>query len=278
MNFSGSLISRGVIEIKGPEAADFLQGLVTNDVLHLPEGEGCYTCLLTPQGKYLFDFFVIKSPLGLLIDCEGGERLQALLKLLKLYVLRRPLEITEASHLWSVFVSTEGLIPSPSYAYLDPRTPALGHRGLVKGPVEGPSVEEAYEAQRLAFVIPEGIRDLQPQKSIVLECGFEALQAMSWTKGCYMGQELMARTKHRGLVRKRLFGLVVEAGALPPVDTVVYVGDEEAGRITSTYGAQGFALLRLEVIAPSGKAAQLPRVRFEGGQEARVWAPLEGVI
>ena len=276
MNFSGSLISRGVIAIEGHEAGDFLQGLVTNDVAYLQEGQACYTCLLTAQGKYLFDFFVIKSSSGLLLECEGGERLQALLRLLKLYVLRRPLDISDQSQHWSVVVSGGGMSSSSwAYGYPDPRSPALGYRGLVKGRGEVPSGEEAYAAQRLTLVIPEGMRDLEPQKSIILECGFDTLQAMSWTKGCYMGQELMARTKHRGLVRKRLFGIEGEGGDLPPPHTVIYVEDTELGRVTSTYGVRGFALLRLEVLFSFKKGDQLPRVHFEGGQEARIWAPAD---
>ncbi len=269
-------MNRGVIKIDGPEASAFLQGLVTNDVENLQKNQIQYTCLLTPQGKYLFDFFVIKTPTGLLLECEGGERLRALMGLLKLYVLRRPIVVQDVSHEWTVVVADASAAPFPSatYFYIDPRSPGMGHRGLVPGRVEGASVKEAYDAQRLTLVIPEGSDDLQPQKSIILECGFDYLQAMSWTKGCYMGQELMARTKHRGLVRKRLFVLDVGEGLIPGIGSIVFAGDTEAGQVTSTYGAKGFALLRLEVLQPHMLAAG-PTVRFESGQEARVYAPLD---
>ena len=267
MTLLAKLPNRGVIKMDGSDVIPFLQGLITQDLKSISVGQACYSCLLTPQGKYLYDFFVIRTPTGVLIDSEGGERLLSLIKLLNLYLLRRPIDIEDASASLSIVVHDGPQVASALFTFPDPRDSRLGFRTVMSEKWEGKVSEERYIQRRLEYVVPESSRDLTPQKTIVLEYGFDGLHAFSWTKGCYLGQELMARTKHRGLIRKTVFGIEA-TGPLPEVGTTLYAGEQEAGHLTSTYGKKGFALLRLEVIEPH--LSESKEIHFENGLEVRV--------
>lgn len=189
-----TLIDRAVIRLSGQGVRDFLQGLVTNDVGGpLPVWAG----LLTPQGKALFDFLVWADPAGgeedLLIDCEA-EQAEALVRRLTLYRLRRPITIardeTLAVH-WSP-TGTEGVA--------DPRLAALGRRWLA--PADGAA--QGWHAHRKALGVAEGVAELGSDKTLWLECNADLLNGVSFTKGCYVGQENTARMNWRNKVNRRL--------------------------------------------------------------------------
>jgi len=189
-----TLIDRAVIRLSGQGVRDFLQGLVTNDVAGpLPVWAG----LLTPQGKALFDFIVWADPAGaeddLLIDCEA-EQAEALVRRLTLYRLRRPITIardeTLAVH-WS---------PTGAEGVADPRLPALGRRWLA--PADGAA--QGWHAHRKALGIAEGVAELGSDKTLWLECNADLLNGVSFTKGCYVGQENTARMNWRNKVNRRL--------------------------------------------------------------------------
>ena len=205
------LIDRAVIRLAGEDVRGFLQGLITNDVQgDLPVWAG----LLTPQGKALFDFLVWADSDDLLIDCEA-EQASALVRRLSLYRLRRPISIAIAPDYavhWCIGELSEGarrhkidLGPLPWIDCPDPRNPALGHR-WISAPTDQPAV--GWLAHRLSLEVVEGVAELGSDKTLWLECNALAQNGVSFTKGCYVGQENTARMHHRQKVNRRL-GVVV---------------------------------------------------------------------
>src|ERR1043166_9460405 len=245
---TGLLEDRALIAISGGEAKAFLQGLITNDVQALAPRKAIYAALLTPQGKISFDFFAVERHEALLLDCQTTAR-ESLLKRLIMYRLRAKLDIVPRDDLAVAWDRTSAL----EDGFQDPRLPALGQRAIVKKTTHtGELVAKTYLDNRLSLGVPEG-PDFGQDKMFALDAGLEELNSVSFDKGCYVGQELTARMKHRGTARKRL--LVVESSegaALPPSDTVVRAGGRELGTITSAYGFRGFALIRLDRLEKSG--------------------------
>ncbi|MGE0116798.1 MAG: folate-binding protein YgfZ [Dongiaceae bacterium] len=259
---------RGVIAIAGDDRHSFLQGLVSNDVRRTAADRAVYAALLTPQGRYLHDFFIAAIGDTFYLDCEADRR-GDLLRRLSLYRLRSKVTLAEATDSFAVallfgqdVLDSFGLPFEPGRAipleggcvYVDPRLPELGarailprqhaveslqRRGLIVGAIED------YARLRLSLGVPDGSRDLPVEKAILLENGFDELHGIDWEKGCYMGQELTARTKYRGLVRKRLLPVAVD-GPLPAPGTPVMHGEAEAGEMRSGDDGLGLALLRLE--------------------------------
>jgi len=244
------LDDRAILALGGPDARDFLQGLVTNDMQKLAPGKALYTALLSPQGKILFDFFVTEGEGALLLDCARPAR-DALLKKLKLYRLRARVEI-EARDQLGVFAALTGHPdnrPTPYAAraitFDDPRHAGLPRRSIgacAEMPADLPG-PQAYHEQRLALGVPEA-GDFGFEKIFALDAGLAELNGVSFTKGCYVGQELTSRMKHRATSRKRPY-LVRADTALPQPGTTI--GD--VGEIIAAYGAMGFALVRLDRLA-----------------------------
>lgn len=245
------LDDRAIIAISGPEARDFLQGLVTNDVADgLAPGVGLYTALLSPQGKILFDFFVTEGEGALLLDCARGQR-DALLKKLKMYKLRAKVEI-EARDQLGVYSNLTGHPPNRQVAYADraitfadPRLAQMGMRSI-GATAEMPaqlSGADVYHETRLTLGVPEGL-DFGSEKIFALDAGLEELHGVSFTKGCYIGQELTSRMKHRATARKRILTVTAEADL--PAAGALTRGGSEIGEILSSYGRRAFALVRLD--------------------------------
>jgi folate-binding protein YgfZ len=245
------LDDRAVLAISGAEARDFLQGLVTNDIVGgLAPGNGLYAALLSPQGKILFDFLVTEGDGALLLDVARDRR-DALLKKLKLYKLRSKVEI-EAREQLGVFVNLAGHPDNRivSYAdravtFADPRHAALGMRSIgalaeMPANLSGP---RSYHQHRLALGIPEA-DDFGFEKIFALDAGLAELHGVSFTKGCYIGQELTSRMKHRATSRKRI--LTVTAQSLLPMEGAVTRGGTEIGELISSHDQTGFVLVRLD--------------------------------
>jgi len=241
------LTDRAVIALAGPEARTFLQGLITNDANAVAPGQAAYAALLTPQGKILFDFLIVEGEGGLLLDSRREAR-DALVKRLSLYKLRAKVEIKPRDDL-GVFTGLES-------GFADPRLPALGMRAIApKVAVSAEPGPGAYLATRLDLGVPEGV-DFGSDRMFALDAGLDELHAVSFDKGCYVGQELTARMKHRGTARKRLIVVAApDGGPLPEPGTQVTANSQEIGAIVSTYGARGFALVRLDRLA---EAAGMP--------------------
>jgi folate-binding protein YgfZ len=265
------LNARGVLQLSGPDARDFLQGIVSNDVMRATPERAIWTAFLTPQGKYLHDFFLAEGPDGvLLLDCEA-ERRADLAKRLKIYKLRSKAELADRTDemasvlFWGPDAArAAGLPAEPGVArpfhggslFVDPRLAALGLRALLPREAIEPALAElgaepgaliAWEQARIAQGVPDGSRDMQVEKATLLENGFDELGGVDWKKGCYMGQELTARTKYRGLVKKRLVPVRLD-GPAPAPGTPVLKDGKEVGEIRSGAGDAALALLRLDAL------------------------------
>lgn len=280
------LTDRGVLTVAGADRESFLQGLVSNDVAVAMQGQPVWAALLSPQGKYKHDFFILADGDRLLLDCEGGDRLMDLGRTLRKFILRSDVTLGIEKGV-SAFVAwgedAAGLSDAKGVAdfaggkcFTDPRLKSMGARilapaeparaalldaGLAEGTVE------AWHAWRIAMGVPDGSRDMDVEKSILLEAGFDELHGIDWKKGCYMGQELTARTKYRGLVKRRLVPVRVDGdGASAGADITL------DGRIVGTLKSvalperMALATLRLDAIKQdkeplkSGDAVLVPDV------------------
>jgi len=239
------LPDRGVVEIAGEDRIGFLQGLVSNDVALASATRAVWAALLTPQGKWLADFFVTAPETRLLLDCERAQAAM-LVQRLGRFRLRSRVTLIDASA-EHVVMAGWGETPPPQGAAADPRLPAAGWRAILPSGVAGDGDPAAWDAHRLALGLPDGSRDLDTEHSVLLEAGFDELGGISWTKGCYMGQELTARTRYRGLVKRRLVPVTV-TGALPAPESPIMLDGREVGRMRSGLGQRGMALLRLEAL------------------------------
>jgi hypothetical protein len=239
------LPDRAVLEISGEDRVAFLQGLVSNDVTKARADQAIWAALLTPQGKWLADFFLIATNDALLLDVEAAQ-LPMLIQRLSRFKLRAKVALRDASAAWRVHAAWgEGALPE-GIAARDPRLPGAGWRVLSPSAIRTTASAEDYAAHRLALGLPDGSKDMEAEKSVLLEGGFDELNGISWTKGCYMGQELTARTRYRGLLKRRLVPVAIE-GAAAARGTLILAGDgAEAGEMRSSQGARGLALLRLE--------------------------------
>lgn len=264
------LENRGLLRLSGEDATVFLQGVVSTDVRKVSAHRAVFGALLTPQGKYLFDFFVFALNGDFYLDGEKA-RLADLKKRLTLYKLRAKVTIEEAEAFRVHAFFGEGALaklglPEEEGAakpfeggllYADPRLAAAGARAAL--PVHatpkaaGFSVSDfaTYDRFRMSLGLPDGSRDLAPEKSTLLEYGFDELNGIDWRKGCYIGQEVTARMKHRGLVRKRLLP-VTFAGDPPPAGTPVLHEGREVGVLCSTAEGMGLALLQLAAVEDAG--------------------------
>ena len=264
------LPERGVLAVSGPDTRTFLQGLVSNDVLRAGPETALYAALLTAQGRYLHDFFVVTIGEMLFLDCEAARR-DDLMKRLKMYRLRSKVVLEDATDKFAAHAlpgeaaaAAVGLPGTPGAArpvgggavYVDPRHAGMGVRALLPRDSAaatlasfGSSAGErgALERLRLTLGLPDGSRDLVVEKSILLENGFDELNGVDWKKGCYVGQELTARTKYRGLVKKRLLPVRIEGPAPEPGATIT-LGDQEAGEMRSAANGIGLAVMRLELL------------------------------
>jgi folate-binding protein YgfZ len=271
-----SLQDRGVLEIVGADRKAFLQGLVSNDVQKLGPHRALYAAFLTPQGKYLHDFFLAEQGEAILLEGERA-RLPDLQRRLSMFKLRAKVMLAEVSDRFSIAVAFgDGVgaklgLPTDlgatrpfdgGIAFIDPRLAELGARVILPRangtrPLEAAELARAepadYDRLRLSLGVADGSRDLLVEKAILLEAGFDELHGVDWDKGCYMGQELTARTKYRALIKKRLVPVQIQ-GPLPEPGTIVKLGEQEAGEIRSGRGDLALALLRLEAMDEAAKS------------------------
>ena len=282
------LPGRGFIQVRGAEAAPFLQGLISNDVSKVTADRAIYAALLTAQGKFLHDFFITADGDGFLLDCEA-ERRADLFTRLKRFRLRSKVDLADVTEQWTIAAAwgdgaleALGLNREPGaavalggggLAYADPRHRSLGARllmsaadgggampaGFEAGHVRGdkhtvpPAGFEAagfdeYESLRLSLGIPSGPAELPVERAFLLESGFDELNGIDWQKGCYVGQEVTARTKYRGLLRRRLAPVTID-GAPAEGETRIMADGRDVGELRAHAGGRGLALIKLETIA-----------------------------
>ncbi len=262
MTHLAHLLDRAVIEVSGADRVAFLQGLVSNDAAEAAPGRAVWAALLTPQGKWLADFFVLSDGERLLLDC-AADQAEDIARRLARFRLRSA--VTVAPVPLRVHAAWDGMPDRPpgAVAAPDPRLPDAGWRILAETTLPVNATAEDWDRHRLALGLPDGARDLEADRTVLLEAGFDELGGVSWTKGCYMGQELTARTKYRGLVKRRLVPVAIE-GAMPAPGTPVLRNGTEVGTMRSGRDGLGLALLRLEALnggtLDCGEARLVPRV------------------
>ena len=244
---------RGVIEVEGADATGFLQRLITNSVLNIPKGEGRYAGLLTPQGKLLFDFFVVPLPegadAGYLIDC-AGEQTADLVKRLNLHKMRANIAIEDKSKDFAVAAIFGGEVATgiEGVFYRDTRGPSMGLRVIV--PREAlAKLDRAeasrYEAHRVTQGVPKGGVDFRYGDTFVHDVNLDLMNGVDFKKGCYVGQEVVARVHYRNSARKRIVKIHFD-GPAPAQGTQITAGLTNIGQVGSTAGSFGLAMVRLD--------------------------------
>ena len=263
-------LDRGLVSVTGADSQTFLQGLISQDVDRVSSAQAAYGAFLTPQGKYLHDFCLAKMGDRLILDGEQG-RGEELITRLKRFQLRAQVELATTDDLCVIAVIGDGAAAAlnlsevtgaarplgDGIASVDPRSAKLGCRLIVPTADAGailsdlPIAEttlEKYEALRIRLGIPDGTRDMDVEKSILLECNFEVLNGIDWDKGCYIGQEVTARTKYRGLVKRQLMPVSIDGNA-PATGSAIYADGKQVGEIRSIHDDIAIASLRLDAVA-----------------------------
>lgn len=267
------LADRGVVSVSGPDAEKLLGGLITNEIAGLDTAPAIYAALLAPQGKILFDFFVLRSRDGFLLETLG-ERTGELVTRLSMYKLRAAVEIRDVSADYSVGAVWDGAFSDAGSAggfvvYRDPRLDALGQRVLMPADTTREAFAaamgareaspDAYQAHRIGLGVPEGGRDFAFGDTFPHEALLDQLDGVSFAKGCFVGQEVVSRMEHRATVRKRVVTVAADAD-LPDERLAVVAGAAEIGRLGSVAGSRGLALLRIDRVAEARRDGVLVTV------------------
>lgn len=251
-----ALPDRGVVSITGADARKLLQGLITNEMDKLKQPrDALHAGLLTPQGKILFAFFVVQTPEGFLLETEADQA-AALAKRLTFYKLRAAVKIEDVSAQLAVAVGwppspfvkeAQGEGPGAVCAFTDPRHAELGFRMIgPAGALPAPSAPAAdYHAHRIALGVPDPQLDYPLGDTYPHEADFDVFHGADFDKGCFVGQEVVARMQHKTIVRKRVVP-VEGAAALPADHADITMGSVVIGRLGSAAGHRGLALIRLD--------------------------------
>ncbi|MCQ4188011.1 CAF17-like 4Fe-4S cluster assembly/insertion protein YgfZ [Methylocystis suflitae] len=254
------LDDRAIIEIAGEDAGKFLHNLVTNDVASLKAAEARFAALLTPQGKILFDFLVFAAGEGgYLLDCPLALSAD-LEKRLNIYKLRSKVTVTNRSSELDA-IAFPDLTEAPKVEAVaiaaDPRGP-LGFRAIAaKGKIPTEDGRSAYEARRIHAGVPLGGVDFDYGATFPHEANMDLLSGLDFKKGCYVGQEVVSRMKHRGLVRKRITKYRAQGGAPAPGEAI-RAGDVEIGVTGSRLHEEGLAMVRLDRLGDALAAGATP--------------------
>jgi folate-binding protein YgfZ len=244
------LPERSTVAVEGPDAHKFLQDLITNDLDLLKSQSAVHAGLLSPQGKILFEFIVVQTERGFVLDTVRA-RAKDLVKRLTLYKLRAKIEISDRSEDQDVYAAWGEGAEQVAQGYADPRLAGLGVRIVRPKDAAIAETEDvaAYEAHRIALGVPEADKDYVLGDTFPHEACFDILHGVAFDKGCFVGQEVVSRVQHRGTARKR-FVIVEGNAALPPAKTEVTAGEEPAraviGVMGSSVGTSGLALVRID--------------------------------
>lgn len=246
-----ALRERGVVAVTGPEAADFLHGVVTATIKTIRPGEGRFGALLTPQGKVLFDFFVTRIDDGFLIDVARAQ-VADFVRRLGFYRLRAAVKIADRSADFEVHVGFGGpiAVPEGAIAFADPRHAGLGSRLLVPPSVriESTATAQDWQATRIDLGVPESGRDFALGEVFPHDVDMDDLGGVDFKKGCFIGQEVVSRMKHRGTARKRIvLARALEARpAWPDAGTEITCAGKTLGTLGSSADGMALALVRLD--------------------------------
>ncbi len=252
---TAQLADRALISVSGEDWRSFLQGQITQDVETLAPGEARFAALLTPQGRLLFDMFVVGREAGCWLDV-AAERREALIQRLTIYRLRA--KVIFAADETPVMAAWGG---NPGAGWIaDPRLAELGWRGY--GVAAAASAGQvAYDAHRLALGVP-GSDDWGSDKAYPIEADFDLLNGIDFKKGCFVGQETTSRMKRRGVIKTRMLPIAFE-GPAPAAGTEVLAGDLRAGEVLAGQDGRAMALLRLDrvggALSVDGRAVRVER-------------------
>jgi folate-binding protein YgfZ len=253
------LSDRGIVRVRGPEARAFLQGLVTGNVVTLGANEARWAALLSPQGKILFDFLMSVEPDAILLDVKA-EKIPDLIKRLTMYKLRAKVEILDESERLGVIALYGGVIGEGAR---DTRHPDMGTRILATA-AEIPAAMLTfggdaglgdYNSHRIALGVPEGGVDFVYGDAFPHEADMDQLNGVDFKKGCFVGQEVVARMHYRGSIRNRVLKVLLEGAPAAP-GAIVMAGETRVGVMGSSAGARGLALLRIDRAQEAAQAGQ----------------------
>jgi tRNA-modifying protein YgfZ len=274
------LIERSVLKITGDDARKFLDGLFTNDMSSVNEAEAGYGALLTPQGKIIVDFFVVglagEDGGGFLLDVPRAM-LPDLARRLSAYKLRSRVAIEDLTETAAVLAASDGgrLPPDCGIVYRDPRYAGMGDRAIVDA-ADAPGLADAtaedYHDHRIAVGMPDGGKDFAYAglDAFPHEALLDQLGGVSFTKGCYVGQEVVSRVQHRGTARSRIVPIVFVEGLRSEWEVDVTAGERVIGRVGSTAKGRGLATVRLDKVADALAAGEQIRA---GGLDIRIEKP-----
>jgi tRNA-modifying protein YgfZ len=257
------LEDRGVVSVTGADAAGFLQGLLTNDVERLEPGKACHAALLTPQGKILFDMIVVRAPdaagAAFLLDCTASQAAD-LAKRLGFYKLRAKVAVADVSATLAVaaFWGGEPGAIEGGVLYPDPRDPRLAWRAILPRSITaavGSEHANEYEGLRIGVVAPKGGVDFAYGDAFPHDANLDLLHGVDFDKGCYVGQEVVSRMKHRGTGRKRIVRVKL-AGSPPAPGAPVMDRELAVGTLGSSSGREALALLRLDRVEDATAAGR----------------------
>ena len=240
------------LSVEGEDSSDFLQNLITNDINKCTKENIIYSCLLTPQGKFIADFFIFKKDDNYIIETHSLFY-ETLLKKLKLYKLRSKILINEITNLcsYSFFGELKNNFNFIIFC-ADPRSNKIGNKLICTS--EDSEIlknvkeidEKKYHEILIQNTVPLSHYDLKENKSLLLENNFENLNAISWDKGCYVGQELTARMKYRALLKKRIYSLIVKDG-IPQIEQIIIDDENNYGKIINVENNSILAMLNIEL-------------------------------
>lgn len=235
------LSGRTLIRIGGADAAAFLQNVMTNDIAAASGGNIAYSCLLTPQGQFLHDFFVVPAEEGYLVDVESAQA-DDLLRRFTVFRLRAKVVMEKLDDTWRVYAGGAG-------GFADPRHPSLPARRYARDEPPSTAGDGEYEDLCIALGVPTGIKTVRPERDTLSDVNLDHLNAVAWDKGCYIGQEVTARMRYRGLAKKRL--MIVTGQGLTAGEKLS-LGEAAAGEIrqADSRGENGLAVVKLAALAP----------------------------
>lgn len=237
---------RAVITLAGPERKNLLQGIITNDVNRLKESVAIYSALLSPQGKFLHDFFLVEKDNIIYLDCNA-DRADDLLRRLLMYRLRSDVEIINQSEKFHVITSLNEMTDEP-LSFKDPRHPSMGYRAITAELPPSNSNTTTYHERRIKLGIAESTLDFIADKSTVLEGHFEAINGVDFEKGCYVGQEVTARMKYRGKIKKLMLPVLLSGPAPEFGSEITDENGNKVGDLRSHCEKNAIALFRIDKI------------------------------
>lgn len=259
-------ITRVVVDVRGRDAMPFLQGLVTADLRDVVPGSARWSGLLNAEGRFLFDFMMIGHDNGFFLTIEASV-VAPFISLLERYRLRGEVVVESRPEVTVVWCEE-----ACSKSFPDPRSAQLGH-WILKDNQGNLPLPAVYHERRYACGVSEGQEEIGYEKGIVLEHGWDAMGAIGWNKGCYLGQELMARTKHAGVVRKSVYSLVWDGGSPTMGETLLRTDGKPVGRVIAVGDKHGLGLLRtpdLLTDIPSAGLSSNFEIRIEESECAYV--------